>query len=231
MNICLICQQIFLPKINLLDILSLKKPSYPQLCTHCLEKFELLSESRCSICDRNSSEQIICEDCQTWQKKYSHNILRNHAIYRYNSAFHDLMVNYKRYGDYELNRALRALIKDKIRHYQFDYYIPIPTSPEHQAKRQFDTIYEIFDSVFELTPFLKKIEGSGAQGEKNKIQRLKAKQSFYLDQKIVKRVNINHKKVLLLDDIYTTGKTLYNARDKLLETFPQARIESFTICR
>ncbi|MDN6023416.1 MAG: ComF family protein, partial [Lactobacillus sp.] len=38
-------------------------------------------------------------------------------------------------------------------------------------------------------------------------------------------------KVLLLDDIYTTGRTLYHARDCLTSSFPGMHIESFSICR
>ncbi|EEJ75861.1 hypothetical protein HMPREF0492_1017 [Lactobacillus acidophilus ATCC 4796] len=34
-----------------------------------------------------------------------------------------------------------------------------------------------------------------------------------------------------MDDIYTTGRTLYHARDCLRQDFPELQIESFSICR
>ncbi len=56
-------------------------------------------------------------------------------------------------------------------------------------------------------------------------------QSFLIAKDVQLRENIFKGKILLLDDIYTTGRTLYHARDKLRELFPETIIESFSICR
>ena len=114
---------------------------------------------------------------------------------------------------------------------KYDYYVPVPTSPEHQMRRQFDTISAIYGDILPLTPVLIKKEGSHAQGEKNKEERLKTPQGFLIDKNINIRENIQTGKVLILDDIYTTGRTLYHARDCLKEAFPGMQIESFSICR
>ncbi len=55
--------------------------------------------------------------------------------------------------------------------------------------------------------------------------------SNYFDKNINIGENIQTGKVLILDDIYTTGRTLYHARDCLKEAFPGMQIESFSICR
>lgn len=74
----------------------------------------------------------ICQDCQKWQRAYQGKILLNHAAYDYNAAFHDLMVSYKRYGDYILCQLLSELAKEDLVKLQFDYYVPVPTNPDHQ---------------------------------------------------------------------------------------------------
>ncbi|RVU70284.1 MULTISPECIES: ComF family protein [Lactobacillus] len=231
MNICLLCQQVFIPELSWIELFSLKKAGQHKFCTQCMKKFEKLTKIRCRYCDKNLSTEGVCRDCQNWTKIYPHKLLKHHALYRYNDSFHDLMVNYKRYGDYALREVLQALCAKELAKLKFDCYIPIPTSPEHQATRQFDTISAIFAELVPLTPLLKKYEKSGAQGEKNKQERLLSPQAFYLETDQHLADNISQGRILLLDDIYTTGRTLYHARDKVLEEFPDAQIESFSICR
>lgn len=227
MKVCLLCGQNFVPDLNLLDLLNFKKLTLSVICRHCLDKFELLGKNRCPICDKTLASEGICQDCHNWQKIYPNQLLKNHAKYKYNQAFHDLMVSYKRYGDYRLKSVLQVLIKNELNKLEFDCYVPIPSSPEHFQKRQYDTIYEIYQDLKPLTQLLKKEAGSKAQGEKNKLERLQSPQKFILDKE---KIIIHPKSILLLDDIYTTGRTLYHARDCLRQAFSNARIESFTIC-
>lgn len=231
MRNCLLCGQIFTPQFFFSQIFWFKKEKETNLCEQCQIKFERLSDNRCQICSQNLIKDKICQDCLSWKTIYGENLLRNHAIYRYNREFHDLMVAYKRYGDYVLREVLQELCQKELSKLKFDYYIPVPTSPEHQKRRQFDTIVGIYKDLLPLTCILTKQKGQGAQGEKNKVQRLKTKQNFSLRNE-AKKINFDKEnRFLLLDDIYTTGRTLYHARDKLLEAFPNAHIESFTICR
>ena len=133
------------------------------------------------------------------------------------------MVRYKRYGDYILCYVLAELI-DQLP--SANYYVPVPSSPSHLKKRGFDTICAIYQNLVPLTKLLVKADTEKAQGEKNREERLLTKQTFLaLDNKNVSG------KILLLDDIYTTGRTLYHARDALLEAYPNCKINSFTISR
>ncbi|WEV40433.1 double zinc ribbon domain-containing protein [Lactobacillus sp. ESL0681] len=229
MKQCLLCGQDFIPAISLLQVFSWRQQNKQCICPNCLNKFRLLTEPTCPICSVELSSTKICTDCLTWQKSYGNQLLRNYALYRYNQAFHDLMVNYKRYGDFVLRLALAQLCALPLAKIKADFYVPLPTSPEHLQKRQFDTVMGIYQDVVPLTPLLVTTGGFGAQGEKNRQERLARPQSFsVVDQA---KADLNHHKVLLLDDIYTTGRTLYHARDAILAVFPQAKIESFTICR
>ncbi|KRL91590.1 ComF family protein [Lactobacillus kalixensis] len=230
MNECLLCGQVFIPRFSFVRTFSIEIND-ERLCLQCLKKFERLGKDRCPFCDKNMEKVEICSDCRFWQKIYGNNLMKNHSIYRYNRQFHDLMVSYKRYGDYCLHRVLEELSSEHLKNLNFDYYVPIPTSPDHQQKRQFDTITAIYEKIVPLSFFLKKREHTGAQGEKNKQERLATPQGFIVDANQLSEKDISETSILLLDDIYTNGRTLYHARDKLLEIFPNAKIESFAICR
>lgn len=230
MRTCLLCEQEFTPPVQFAQLFSFKPARKNKICLQCLKQFEKLADNRCSGCDKELSQGFMCSDCRNWQAIYGKNILHNHALYRYNSAFHDLMVAYKRRGDYVLREVLQDLCYDYLCKTNYDFYVPVPTSPEHQSRRQFDTIFAIYADILPLTPLLIKQSGSHAQGEKNKEERLKTPQSFLIDKNIKIKENIVSGKVLILDDIYTTGRTLYHARDCLQQGFPEMKIESFSIC-
>lgn len=226
MNKCLLCNTNFKVQINYQKLFfDLKAEKHP-ICSNCFRKFEKISGKTCHNCNKVLSDiegDKLCYDCEYWSQIYPDNLLFNQALYRYNDAFHDLMVNYKRYGDYVLCETLAYLI-NKLP--EADYYIPLPSSPSHFEKRRFDTIYEIYQKVVPLTNVLIKDDTEKAQGEKNRQQRLASKQTFMVkdDQKI-------SGKILLLDDIYTTGRTLYHARDALQQAYSNLQIKSFTIAR
>lgn len=230
MRVCLLCEQEFTPAVQFARLFSFKSVRKSKICLQCLKQFEKLTSNRCSACDKELDQGFICNDCKKWQKIYGENLLHNHALYRYNSAFHDLMVAYKRRGDYVLREVLQELCYGYLQKTEYDLYIPVPTSPEHQDRRQFDTISAIYADIVPLTQLLIKESGSHAQGEKNKEERLKTPQSFLIDKNIKIKGNILSGKVLILDDIYTTGRTLYHARDCLQQGFPGMQIESFSIC-
>lgn len=221
---CLLCDQEIIGKEALLNVLFTLRPK--SICDRCLTKFQKIGPNRCVICSKQLVKTGTCGDCERWAKQYEGRTMKNLAIYRYNQAFHDLMVRYKRYGDYVLHRVLADLMLE-ARNLKFDYYIPVPTSQEHQEVRQFDTISSTFAEVFSLTNVLRKKAGTTAQGEKNKQQRLATQQSFYVDDSAPALTGT----ALLLDDIYTSGRTLYHARDAVQAAFPQLKINSFTIAR
>lgn len=228
MNECLLCFNSFSVNLNYYELLLPQKNKTRRICSNCLQKFERLTKNICKNCCKSLEEtKAFCEDCQYWSRIYKGKTLKNTSHYKYNQAFHDLMVQYKRYGDYELRFLFQDLLLDLP---SADLYVPIPSSPGHLSRRGFETVESIYRQNIKLTCLLEKNDLEEAQGKKNRKERLNSKQTFKLRENIkVKKLDV--KRILLLDDIYTTGRTLYHARDALVQDFPSVNIQSFTLAR
>lgn len=226
MSVCLLCGLRFKVSLDYKNLFFFNELSDNVLCSSCEKKFDKLDNfNKCLGCFKPMKHtQKICNDCLAWKKIYGEKLLYNISLLKYNKAFHDLMVNYKRLGDYQLKQVLANFVKEKIP--PADYYVAIPTSSNHLNRRKFDTIFEIFNDIVPLTNILINTGNQSSQGKKNRKQRLatcqmfEAKSNFNLDGT-----------VLLLDDIYTTGRTLYHARDAINQEYPNLSIKSFTISR
>ena len=148
MSNCLLCHSSFRREIDYEKLFLFVKYKEKYTCSECLKKFVKKKGKICSGCNKEIDTKGLCNDCLQWKRKYAGNLLDNSSLYQYNDTFHDVMVQYKRYGDYILCHVLAELI-DQLP--AADYYVPVPSSPSHLEKRGFDTIYAIYQKLVPLT--------------------------------------------------------------------------------
>ncbi|WP_238333968.1 ComF family protein [Companilactobacillus halodurans] len=98
--------------------------------------------------------------------------------------------------------------------HHFDVVTYIPASPSHLLERGFDPVYELYSEVFDLKKLLIKADADKPQAQKNRLERLQTPQTFSARPEI--RTIPKDKSILILDDIYTTGRTLMYAREIFL---------------
>lgn len=233
-EVCLLCNQPLNVAFSLEDFLTVKKDANKttkttsSICADCKTTFQNIDQNHCSQCGRQQLDDTLCEDCVRWEHQTAP--LINHAAFSYTDSMHDLMRRYKRYGDYVLSGVLTELAEEKlsalIAATHYDFFVPLPTDPRHIKARGFDTITSIFEPLLPLTHVLNKLPTERAQSQKDRKERMETKQSFYYDSK--QRLT---GRILLLDDLYTTGRTFYHARDAVLLQNPNCQIESFSIIR
>lgn len=151
---------------------------------------------------------------------------RIELLYKYDSAFKDALHSLK----FEANKELLPLLKEEaeialisitdtlVQHY--DLVTSIPTSDERRKKRGFDVPQVIFSS-------LKK--GFGAKYTDKLMYRVRNTEPLYTmgaeDRKaelsgcfaMLSNFEVKDKRILLVDDIWTTGSTMQEAAELLLQ--------------
>lgn len=188
---------------------------------------ELLYPSACIICDAKSPN-YICEKCNQRIKKIEANTFLNeeddnnidrsykylYYIFLYEKIIRKIMIDYKFFSKpYIANFFSRKIssnryLCDIIESY--DCIIPVPMSPYKEKLRGYNqtklvtNILSRYLKIPQVKP-LKRVNNSLTQSSLNKYQRkTNIEGAFYIEE----NQNIQGKKVILLDDIYTTGNTI-----------------------
>ena len=216
------------------------------LCTKCgkeLEKYviEAKAETKEDGAIRLEKTKMlenvgVLENREVEGTKAGTSIPKQH-LFKYKDLIRDLILDYK-FNDksYLYKTFCEFIVKNKknldfIKSY--DIIIPVPIHSVRIRKRGYNQSTLIAKELarsFEMkvyTNVLLKIKNNKVQSTLNKKEREENTKNVY---KLVKPEKIKNKKILLLDDIYTTGATA-NACTKELEKANVEKIGIFTIAK
>ncbi|MFD2442739.1 ComF family protein [Bacillus sp. CGMCC 1.16607] len=227
---CLVCQEVMDSSFGWVDLFFPEKEE--SMCQMCKSKLQRMEGETCQICGR-SFESLdpqyrngnLCNDCTRWEddSDYKGVLTQNHSIYQYNDFLKEIIAKYKYRGDYVLAKIFVEEIQNKIKNIKPDFIIPIPLSEERLQERGFNQAEAlIIESGFKSANLLTRIH-SEKQSKKSRSERIHLPRVFHTTEQV-------KGKILLVDDIYTTGSTLRHAA-KVLEKAGAESIYSLTIAR
>lgn len=220
MKKCLICDKRLFEHPTMLHILWGEETAESNYCLDCLMAFVPLIGPHCPGCGRTVNRKGgLCGDCCYWRDKQVP-LLKNRALYVYDEHMKNYMAKYKFIGDYRMGRLfenrMHDFIKKVVKEDRIDYIVPIPVSKLRYGTRGFNQVFLWLPKTPKILEALVVVPNKGKdQSEKTRVARLHAKQPFLLDED--KAIRLKGKRVLLVDDVYTTGRTLYHAQDCLLD--------------
>ena len=198
------------------------------ICRECQQLFHSLEkEPICPGCGRLMEDAAFCYDCIRWKEIDSY-FPMNQALYVYDEQAKEFMERYKFVGDCAVAFLIKKDLKKGLKKYLKQGYTicPLPTSKQSLEKREFESIEYLLElSKIPYQKLFYHIGKGKKQSEKTREERMKLQQPFVLKEKMQLRT-----KILLFDDIYTTGKTIRLAA-KLLQDKGIEDVKLFTVFR
>ena len=135
-------------------------------------------------------------------------------MFRYGGELKNAIYQFKANGDYELREVFfEYLINDLKIEYRNHIVVPAPSSPESDEIRGYNHAEELFAQL--NLPIVKAIIKT--ENREQKEQSMKGRKEIGKYFSLVNKHQLKNKKVLIVDDVYTSGSTI-DAMIKLVKT-------------
>ncbi|MCY9275636.1 double zinc ribbon domain-containing protein [Bacillus haynesii] len=226
---CLICEAHLLQSLSWHAFFFLR--SEEKICRACKENFIKIKGTVCPKCGRPQESEELCGDCVKWEADpLTRSLLRqNRSVYLYNTFMKEVLARFKFRGDAELVFAFAPSFINAFNQYcrrTPAVLVPMPLSEERKAERGFNQAERLASLLKRpvIHPLIR-IENE-KQSKKSRKERIKPKTVFRTEKGSVKNLDI-----ILIDDLYTTGATLYHAADCLMTSGEAKSVSSYTLIR
>ncbi|MBR2300086.1 MAG: ComF family protein [Alphaproteobacteria bacterium] len=208
------------------------------ICEECFEKISFISAPYCQICgipfevEKQTPKNLICPSCAAHKRLTRLN--RSAIVYDDFSKngilsfkFHDKLAFSKLF-----TKWLKLSGKD-IFEQGVDLIIPVPLSYRRLLRRRYNQAAILAKELSELTGIktdlmiLKRIKHTKAQSLLSHHVRLKNVRNAF---EVSKPQNIKGKRILLIDDVMTTGATLCECAKVLIKAGAES-VDTLTVAR
>lgn len=203
------------------DLLSL---IYPSVCINC--NLSLISEEKflCTKCkiDLPFTNDSFLHDNELSEKFTFNPLIKGAASllhFQKKGATQKLLHKLKYNGYKEIGRLLGGYFSDSIADLEVDFILPVPVHARKMQKRGFNQSTEIAIGISEKISLdiredvITRKAATSSQTKKSKVERWSGLENVYSEAS----KSVKNQKVLVIDDVITTGATVGMLCDRLAE--------------
>lgn len=214
---------------------------YPRLCLLCEEPLVEGEEQIClnCLCDL---PRVRHQEGETWESLFvgKSDIKQAYAFYVFEKGGHvqQLIHVLKYYDNKELayslgSLAFRTLLYEKHPICDFDVLLPVPLHPKRLQERGYNQaewiakgIQSVLPAPINTSAVTRKVK-TETQTHRNVYDRWTNMQEVF---ELVESKELENRKVLLIDDVLTTGAT-FNACAAILGNIPGIQLSAFALAK
>lgn len=224
------CQRPIQTLVSLQMLLHWQKLVQPTICDTCWQQFTQINhQPLCPQCGRVQDSPVICYDCRRWQQVLAEPMIKNRGLFIYDTAMHDFMVQYKFRSALHLAAVFTEKIAQTIAQQAVDLVVPMPVAETTFTQRGFNQTIALLAQCPNVVSALAVIDqAKGHQVRRNRQNRMSVQQPFGLVADL--RSKLRNKRVLIFDDVYTTGRTMQFAVQAIRPAQPLS-ITALTLAR
>lgn len=199
-------------------------PKEKKICRDCEGKIHPITEPRCKKCSKpvESDQQEYCFDCLRSKHHYS----RGYAVFTYEDKIKQSILDFKfkgkrEYADYYIE-AIMTAFAEPLKKQNIDYILPVPLHPRKLRIRGFNQAQLLAEGIGKhlkvtvIKDGLLRIKYTIPQKKLDDKERLlNLEQAFMLNPNW--STCLSGKRILIVDDIYTTGSTIEACTNLLLK--------------
>lgn len=196
---------------------------------------------KCSFCEKEIREKIsfgnflvakskfnLCEECKEIININEYKVEEKSLYYfaEYDD-FKELIYEIKYFGTLHSAKKLEGLFKNFFKNRKFDIVTIVPANKIRKYIRSFDQVEEICKIC---NVKYTKIFYCDYRPKQAKLHKKRLEHKFYIFEEFLEKYkNKDVKTILIIDDVFTSGKTLLSCAKELEKIYPNAKISFLTL--
>lgn len=211
------------------------------LCAGCLRSLEPIAPPLCEVCgepfDSASSAPFRCSNCTGRKLHFDFAV----AGYRARGRVRELIHRFKYRREYHLCRVLAQMLADAFADERIGrgdwHLVPVPLHPRRKREREYNQAEELCRQVSRIVRMpvlhaLRRTRYTAHQAKLDRSERLKnLEDAFALRRSGKIREAIRGARIMVVDDVLTTGATMSECARVLREEGGAAQVIAVTVAR
>jgi ComF family protein len=213
-------------------------PKGSKICNPCEKKLQLIGEPRCKKCSKpiEEDQREYCNDCERKDYHFEH----GYSLWVYDSAMKKSISNFKysykkEYAKYYIEKIVQSYGNDILK-LAPDVLVPVPIHKSKYRERGYNQAEILAYGIAKelnipvLPHLLIRNKRTIPQKQLSDKERLKnLQEAFAFNEVAISSYSKELKRVLLVDDIYTTGSTIEACTNVLVRNGIES-IYFITVC-